>query len=240
MSNEADTPRALLIGGARIDLKNVRIREDLLLDELFLEGGEIRVEAPAGETEARLTTGETQVRAVMSEANLNRLVAASLPADTSIRNLQIALLSGRARISGKAVVTVVPIPFSVEATPRVENGVRITLDCSAATFGIGLPRAVVDVIQQKLNELLSLDVADVPFPIWIDDIRCEPGRLSAAGRARIAWPPQSAIAAAYTEPRRPASSGFIVSADPLFADPTPRFPALTAAPTHGESASTRS
>src|SRR5690348_14027857 len=128
MPDSSIEPRPIHIGGARIDLQNVQLGEDLVLDEVHLEGGDVRIEPPAGDGEARFTAGETRVRAMMSESNLNRLVAVNLPTDAPVRSLHIALLSGRARISGNASISIVPFPFSVEAIPRVENGVRVTLD----------------------------------------------------------------------------------------------------------------
>jgi hypothetical protein len=236
MTMPPDAARAMLIGGARIDLQNVLLREDILLDELHLEGGDVRIEPPHGDLEARITSGETRVRAVMSEASLNRLVTSSLSADTPIRDLQVAVLSGKARISGKAMVKVVPVPFSLEAVPVIENGVRIVLDCRNASFGIGLPRAVVDVVEQRLNEMLSLDVNDLPIPLWIDELRCEPGRLTAIGRARITWPQLPMLPAVPVNAIRPVSRGFTISAEPLFGEPTPARPAISAAPDPDDSA----
>jgi len=57
----------------------------------------------------------------------------------------------------------------------------------------------VDVIEARINESLGLDVSNLSIPVWIDEIRCEPGRLTALGRARISWPPSAAIAAAKPE-----------------------------------------
>src|SRR5471030_1793564 len=104
MSTITEMQQAILVGGARIELQSVRIREDILIDELHLEGGDVRIESPDDGRETRITAGETRVRAMMSEENLNRLIAANLREDAPVRGVRIALLSGRARISGKAVV----------------------------------------------------------------------------------------------------------------------------------------
>ena len=228
MDTVSNTGQVIVIGGARISLENVRLREDVLLDELHLDGSDIRIEPPVGEDEARITTGETRVRAMMSEANLNRLIAANLPADAPVRSLHIALLSGRARISGKALISIVPFPFSIEATPRIQNGVRITLDCRTATLGVDMPRAVVDILETRINEALGLDVSTLDIPVWIDELRCEPGRLTAIGRARIVWPPVPVPASAPERLKPPTGAGFTTSAEPLFARPEPSQRALTA------------
>jgi hypothetical protein len=201
--------RTIRIGSARVDLQDVRLRPDIVLDEVHLEGGDVSIEPATAGAEARVTSGETRVRAVMSEANLNRLANTNLPADAPLRNLQIALLSGKARISGKALLSIVPFPFSVEATPRVVNGVRVLLDFRTATLGVALPRPMVEVLQQRINEALCLDVGDLEVPVWIDEIRCEPGRLTALGRARITWPPQAALPAGPVASTGAASAGTV-------------------------------
>ena len=229
MTTGSGQPREILVGGARIELQNVQLREDILLDELRLEGGDVRVEIPAEQgAEPRIATGETRVRAMMSEANLNRMVAANLPADAPVRGLHIALLSGRARVSGKALVSIVPFPFSIEATPRVENGVRVLLDCRSATVGVDLPRAVVDILQHRINDALGIDVSTLEVPIWIDEVRCEPGRLMVSGRARIAWPPETANGGTASGLRPLTASGFTASSRPLFDQEEPSRHAIAA------------
>jgi hypothetical protein len=187
--------QTLLIGGVKIDLSNVQLSDALQLDEVHLEGGDIRVDLPRkeGETE-RVTTGDVSFRLAMSEPNLNRFLEASLPTDVPVRTLRIALYSGRARISGQ-YVKLIALPFTLDAVPRVENGIRVTLDCQGATAGIGLPAAIVKVIDQLINEYLQIDLSRLPIPIWLNELRCEPGRLSAIGRARGIWPPDAAVQA---------------------------------------------
>ena len=230
MDTVSKTHRAILIGGARISLENVQFREDVLLDELHLDGSDVRIEQQDDGAEASIATGETRVRAMMSEANLNRLITANLPADAPVRSLHIALLSGRARISGKALVSIVPFPFSIEATPRVQNGVRITLDCRTATLGVDMPRSVVDILEARINDALGLDLSTLDIPIWIDELRCEPGRLTAIGRARIVWPPKSTFNGNPERPRPPISAGFTASPEPLFGSADPSRRAIAAVP----------
>ena len=194
---------------------SVDIITNLPVPKLHLDGGDIRIEAPEQVAKARIATGEVRARAMMSEANLNRLIAANLPADVPIRGLSVALLSGRARISGKALISIVPFPFSIEATPRIENGVRVSLDCSTATLGVDMPRAVVDILQSRINDALGLDVSALEIPIWLDEIKCEPGRITAIGRARIVWPPATATPAAPDRTKAAVSSGFTASANLL-------------------------
>jgi hypothetical protein len=236
MATEAAVVEPLRIGTAKIDLRNVQLGGDVVLDEVLLEGGDIEIDASRGEQDATITSGETRVRAVMSEANLNRLVTAKMPQDSTVRNLNIALLSGKARISGKALVTFVPLPFTIEAVARVDNGQRVSLDCRSATMGIDLPRAVVDVIEQRINESLGLDVSQLAIPVWIDEIQCEPGRLTALGRARIAWPPKAAIGGSRESEPWSASTAIVETRESSAGPAKP--PASSIAETRGPSART--
>ena len=180
------------IGGAQIHLQNVRLREDVLLDEVHLEGEDMHLESPTRPGESgTITTGETRVRIVVSEPNLNRILADNIPEDAPVRSLRISVLSGRLKITGNFIKSVMSLPFTVEATPKIENGIYVTYEFHSAKMGVGLPAAVVDVIQNIINERLMLDMSKSPIPIWLDEIRCEPGRISVLGKIRIQWPPAS-------------------------------------------------
>ena len=180
------------IGGAQIHLQNVRLREDVLLDEVHLEGEDVHLESPTRPGESgTITTGETRVRIVVSEPNLNRILADNIPEDAPVRSLRISVLSGRLKITGNFIKSVMSLPFTVEATPKIENGIYVTYEFHSAKMGVGLPAAVVDVIQNIINERLMLDMSKSPIPIWLDEIRCEPGRISVLGKIRIQWPPAS-------------------------------------------------
>jgi hypothetical protein len=211
------------IGGAQIHLLNVQLRDDILLDEVHLEGGGVQITLPKAEGEAaRITTGESLFRAVISEPNLNRLLAGNMPGDTSVRNLQIALFSGRARITGQ-IVRALGLPFTIEAVPRIDNGVRISFDFQSAKIGIGMPAALVDVIETFVNERLAFDLSKLSVPVWLDALRCEPGRLTALGKVRIDWPPAKADREApalftarptFLEAESPAREGVSPPSDP--------------------------
>jgi hypothetical protein len=178
------SPPSLRIGAAHIQLQNVQLREDVTLDEVHLDGETVVLEPPAADAPARLSTGETRVRAVLSEQNVNRMLAAN-PPDIPFRNLRASLLSGKVRFTGQAKL--LGIPVALEGVPKVENGVRVFLDWQGVKFGLALPSSVVEVVEQYVNK--TLDLTKSPVPVWIDEIRCEPGRLTVLGRARITWPP---------------------------------------------------
>jgi len=181
------------IGLASIRLQNVQLREDLLLDEVQLDGSGIHLEAPErADDTGRARAEATKFRVAISEPNLNRFVEANLPADAPVRNLRVALFTGKAQVKGNLVKSVMSLPFSLEATLQIENGVRVKLDCKASSVGgIGLPAAAVDLIEKYLNEKLALDLREAPIAVWLEELRCEPGRLTAIGKARIVWPPEA-------------------------------------------------
>lgn len=177
------------IEAATITLRNVQLQDAIVLDEVHLEGGEVRLELPENSAEFKATTGETRVRALMTEPNLNRMLEANLPDDGPVRNLRVAMFSGRASFKGQFVKSVMSLPFSLDAIPVITNGVRLSLDCRGTQIGgIGLPGPAVEVIEKILNERLTVDLSEAPFPVRLDEIRCEPGRLTLLGRARFSWP----------------------------------------------------
>ena len=192
MANE--TPHRLQIGTAVLNAANVQLRDDVILDEVRIESAEISLEQPAGSGEpAQIKTGEVKFRATMSELNLNRMLTANLPPEAPVRNLKVALFSGKARISG-TLVKVIGIPFTIDATIKIVNGVRVIFDLTTGTLvGLGLPSAVVELIEQSVNRAVSQDLTKLPVPVYLEEVRCEPGRVTVIGKARIIWPPPPAV-----------------------------------------------
>ena len=156
------------IGGAQIHLKQVQLRDDILIDEIHLDGKELEYQTrktDASESvQNKISVMETGFTAMMIEPNINRLLLANLPADAPVRNVRLFLLSGKARITGHFVKSVLSLPFTVEAVPVVDNGVRIHLDFQEARIGFKLPGPVLDVIEQVMNRSLSLDLSRLLFP----------------------------------------------------------------------------
>ncbi len=218
------------VGGAQLHFQQVQLRDDILIDEIHLDVKNASYEERKneagrdGETTNTQSTAQNAVQnaaqnavqnavqnviqieetgftAIVSEPNLNRLLAANVPADAPARHLRLLLLSGKARITGQFVKSVLSLPFTVEAVPVVDNGTRLHLDFQSAKMGVTLPGPVLDVIEQILNRSLSLDLSRLPFPVRLDEIKCEPGRLTVKGKARIAWPPVS-----YAPPPAPFSA----------------------------------
>lgn len=189
------------VGGAQIHLQQVQLREDLLIDEVHLDGTEIAFEAHkvVGEEEplTKISVAETKFTAMMTEPNLNRLLTANMPSDVPVRGMKLALLSGKARITGSFVKSVLSLPFTLEGVPVLDNGMRVLLDFQAGRLGLPVPGPILEVVEQLLNRVLALDLAKLPIPVRLDEIKCEPGRLTIKGKARIVWPP---VVAAPTPP----------------------------------------
>lgn len=182
------------IAAAEIRLHSLKIGNDLLIDEIQFDGKEGLFRQQDGVSSQaggayQIRVGETNFNARISETNLNHLVRARLPADAPARNIQIALLSGKIRITGQLVKSVLSLPFTLEAVPRIDNGVRVYLDFQTAKLGIKLPNALVELVERVLVPSLTWDLSQTEVPVQLEEIRCEPGRLTARGRLRISLPP---------------------------------------------------
>ena len=215
------------IGGAQIHLKQVQLRDDILIDEIHLDGKELeyqtrKTDASEG-VQNKINVVETGFTAMMIEPNINRLLLANLPADAPVRNVRLFLLSGKARITGHFVKSVLSLPFTVEAVLVVDNGVRVHLDFQEARIGFKLPGPVLDVIEQVMNRSLSLDLSRLAVPVRLDEIRCEPGRLTIKGQARIVWPPVSVAPppAPFSVLDRPLPDEIAPSDSPPLLSPSP-------------------
>ena len=207
--------QSVKIGGAQFHFQNVQLREDVLIDEVHLEGGEVLLEAPSAHSAGSVRTGETRFRGVISEPNVNKLLENNIPEDAPVRNLKIAFLSGKAHISGN-YIKMMSLPFTVDAVPRIQNGTRVVLDFQSISAGgmFSLPPTVVDSLQKMINEKLDFDLAQAPIPVWLDTLVCEPGRLTATGRIKVVWPPTGAAIAPFTVRQPPVLTGSSAASSP--------------------------
>lgn len=203
------------IGGAQIHFQNVQLREDVLVDEVHLEGGEILLEPPTPNSAGGVRTGETRFRAIISEPNVNRLLENNIPEDAPVRHLKIAFLSGKAHISGN-YIKMMSLPFTVDAVLRIQNGTRVLLDFQTVSAGglFALPQSVVETLEKLINEKLDFDMAQAPIPVWLDTLVCEPGRLTATGRVKIVWPPTATPLAPFSARETPALTGSSAASAP--------------------------
>ncbi len=189
-------PPSIEIAGLQLKLQKVRLRSDLLLDEVTLEGENLKACAPAQKGEAgTIDAGETRFRALISEPNLNTLMQANVPPGAPVKNLNFQLLTGAVRISGQIARGLLHLPFSIDAALKVENGTKIEIDLRSASAGFAMPEFVLNMLEQfiKHNSKIPTDLAPIfatlPVPVRLDEIHCEPGRLYITGRAVIQMPP---------------------------------------------------
>jgi hypothetical protein len=185
-----DTPAFTLeLGPTQIISRNVRLRADLVLDEVRLNTDQARYESRLlPDEEPHLTIDELNAQITISEPNLNRFIAANQGKDATVRNVNVSLLSGKARITGQ-LVKLITLPFTLEALPRIENGIRVVPEFLRLNASIlSLPASAVDIIEARLVPHLTLDLSNLPVPVYLDEVRCEPGRLVIMGKARIHLP----------------------------------------------------
>ncbi len=211
-------PQPMKIGGAQIHFQNVLLREDVLVDEVHLEGENVLLELHSPTRSGGIRTGETRFRAIISEPNVNRLLENNIPEDAPVRHLKIAFLSGKAHITGN-YIKMMSLPFTVDAVLRIQNGTRVLLDFQTVSAGgmFSLPQSVVESLEKMINEKLDFDLAQSPVPVWLDTLVCEPGRLTATGRVKIVWPPAATPSAPFTARETPALKGTVPSAVPSIA-----------------------
>ncbi len=177
----------LHIDSAQIVFKNVQFGDKMVLDEVQLNGANIQLNLGLDTVPpVSVSSGETQFRALITEANLNALLAKNMPDDIPVKNLHLSLLSGKVKLSAQ-LNKMFKLPISVEGVLQVENGVKVFFEWQQVSAGgIPLPSQLVELLQQQINK--SMDLGKSPVPVWLDWIRCEPGRLTISGKARLNFP----------------------------------------------------
>ncbi len=173
------------IGQLQLVAQNVRLPRSLTLDEVRIEAPSVIALAPQGDQKAKVSAGEQKLKVILSEPNLNALLTANLPADAPVKNLKAEVMSGKIKVSGHYKIA----PFTVDAVPKIENGVRVRLDLSSGKSGMfGLPSAITEYIEGEVNQKMKIDLSLLPFPTTLDAITCEPGRMVITGRTKLAYP----------------------------------------------------
>src|SRR5579871_4741214 len=99
----SDKPAAtqIEIGTVQLRLQSVRLRADVLLDDVSLESSDLHITGEEAGVAAR--AGETKFHIMMTEPHINEFLATNLPADAPLRNMRLALLTGKVRISGQFI-----------------------------------------------------------------------------------------------------------------------------------------
>ncbi len=178
----------IAIGGAQITLQKVVLNPDVTLDEIRLDGTNLTV-TQTQDAKIAGDLGEVRVRIVMAEPNVNRALTAYLSPDFPIKSLSLRLFSDKVKITGNFVKGFFSLPIAIDSVIKVRNGVELYFDLTGIKAGFGMPPAVVEVIEGQLNATLRDAIAkhqhESPIPFYIDEVRTEPGRLIALGKAQL-------------------------------------------------------
>lgn len=181
----------LAAGVSRINLQNVVLNHEVTFDEVRLEGASWSV-GTTDEAAIKAELGEVKFRIVISEPNLNRAFKAHLPTDFPLKNVALALFSEKAKITGNFVKGFISLPVAVETVIKVRNGVEVYFDLTDVKAGIGLPPAVVEVVEGQMNAevrgIIQAQLKVCPIPIYVEEIVSEPGRLIVQGKTRLHFP----------------------------------------------------
>ncbi|GDX41281.1 hypothetical protein LBMAG21_15730 [Armatimonadota bacterium] len=109
-----------------------------------------------------------------------------------MKNVALALFSEKAKITGNLVKGFISLPVAVETVIKVRNGVEVYFDLTDVKAGIGLPPAVVEVVEGQMNAevrgIIQAQLKVCPIPIYVEEIVSEPGRLIVQGKTRLHFP----------------------------------------------------
>lgn len=182
-------PEPISASSVTVTLGQIQIKPHVAIDEVTLSSDSVTIEPSAEKGQPpRIQAGETRFSGVLTEPNLNALVQSLTEKNPSLKDVQVALMSGKAKITGQ-YVKLLPVPFTVEAVPIIENGIRLVLDIVASNTGIiSHPSWFINLLETNVMSKVAVDLSRLPFPVWLDEARCEPGRLVLRGKARLEYP----------------------------------------------------
>ncbi len=186
VSRPAEQPRAeekapqrqpveLSARSLRLDAHDVDLGGVITLDELKLAAGSLSIApGPGGALRIADLTGTL----IVTESALNRFLRGR--DEGPLRDLQIAMLTGKVRIAGRYVRLGIPVPFSFTAVPEIEGGARLRLDPrQMSVAGAPMPNFMPHLIAERINPRLAeaLDVTRLPLPVRLTGLTVETGRI---------------------------------------------------------------
>ncbi|MBC7527953.1 MAG: LmeA family phospholipid-binding protein [Chthonomonadaceae bacterium] len=175
----------LEIGLLQIIAQNVRLPRSLIVDEVRVDAPSVIAIPPHNGEKLKASAGEQKLRVLITEPNINAVLAVNIPESVPVRNLKVEVMSGKMKVSGHYKIA----PFTVDAVPVIENGVRVKIDLSGGKSGMfGMPSAMIGFIESEVNQKMKIDLSLLPFPVQLDAITCEPGRVIITGRAKLSYP----------------------------------------------------
>lgn len=174
----------ITIRDAQAVAHEIQIGDIVTLQELRLDAAAIELTAEPG---GAVRAADANATLVVTEANLNRLLARQAPA--GVRDLEIATLSGRVRITGRWIAKGIPVPFTLMAVPEIEGGARLRLHVQQVhVLGpVALPGVVAQGIGNMLNDNLAraFDATRLPIPLRLTGLQVEPGRVLVSATAPV-------------------------------------------------------
>ena len=178
---------AIKIGASSLIIRDAQLRPDLLIDEVSIEAAGFVISQLDPSNLQVNSSSESRFRATISEVNLVNFALANLPDNVRkmLRETRITILQGKVQV--QCVPYALPLTITVEASPVIVGGKIIQLNWHGAQLGgIAFPTPMIDLVARHLNQ--SYDLSTLPIDFRLEEIRCEPGRLTALGWAKLEWP----------------------------------------------------
>jgi hypothetical protein len=163
-----------------IDIRgsNVRAIEGLNLDEL-----EVRLEG------VRFDRGDRSVREIEQSRFAARIGAPSVTQyvrrrSPNLRDVQVRFAQGAVQVRVSPALLGLGVPVEVNGRPKLRGASAIDFDVSrVAVLRLGLPEFAVSRIEERINPLV--DLAGLPFPLQLRDVRIEGDRVVVVGAASL-------------------------------------------------------
>jgi hypothetical protein len=174
----------ITIRAAQLNAQEIQLDDQITLQEIKLSGTDIRLTSgPRGPMRIADLNGSV----IVTEASLNLLLKRKPPEGT--RDLEVATLTGRIRITGKHMFGPIPVPFALIGVPEIEGGARIRLNVQSVNVlgPVPLPSVAVQGIGGAINKSFSegFDATKLPIPIRLTGLVVEPGRLTLTATATV-------------------------------------------------------
>ena len=174
----------ITIRAAQLNAQEIKVDDQITLQEVRLSGADIRLTTgPRGPVRIAELNGTL----IVTEASLNRVLKRKPPEAT--RDLELATLTGRIRVTGKRMVGFVPVPFTLVCAPEIEGGARIRLNVQSVNVlgPMPVPGPFVQGIGDQINKSLAeaFDTTKLPIPVRLTGLVVEPGRLTLTATAAV-------------------------------------------------------
>ncbi len=180
------------IRNAQLSAQEVQIGDIVRLEELRLDCQGVEIGARRG---GPVRIAEANARLIVSESSLNRFL--SLKPDDEVRELQVAILNGKVRITGRYMLLGrIPVPFTLTAVPEIEGGARLRLDPKQMSLiGAPIPGVATQMIGDRVNAYLSrtLDATRLPIALRLTGLTAETGRLILTATASLDLRPNVSV-----------------------------------------------